>query len=1145
MVRSLYKKKMRTPFTRSQTVDENMLRYYSPETSEYSVSEGYIHRPARLAGSAKSRSAALAHLAVDRHQVDLIDDCRCHAGRLRRAFLSRCSSAPHRRRVAVGYCDDCVGSRAPRRLATTTTTSTTTLTRTKTATTTTLTTTSTTMTATTERTTVAKGPFDIPDHLDNIRSIDASLHPRRSLLSAKARSFDYDVMHDTYGDRFGTRPGAVGLLSRRAKSFEYESISSNIFSDDSLRTARRKLKRNLSLSDAGYGDKIPALGDQSKSYYDSNGDDKVPTTAAAAATTTATTAASLACKETTNYDYLLERVDHKPAAFYGYDSELSCGETEIYVPGFEQQSIEATRGGVVGERIDKPSSYGSRLADDSNDAGLFAASDGRASLRNILDKEDTGKRKYADGSYLDSSYRDISSEKRTKSLELRNSINDHIYCSIEDALSSGGSYERDLLARSATRLHDAAGLDEWMSAKGVSDVLRSHGATTTTTGGRAYQGDGYKSYEDWDTDYDEGFVEREKIEDFDYRDEGIEALRSASSMYEDEYRDDLERARPSVARDKSGKRYAQPDDDDDDDLRVTASGDYISYRPAEDYDYRVTTHGSSSKAETYEDGPAPARRRRRRSRRGSREGGDDSPAKNAVRASLESKRLTTTMVQQHQQRTTPALLHSDEDLSADRSRRVYRRRRNSSCPESRDLRIRDGPTARRGDDERTAASHFVLDSDEEFGSMETVVGTDYFRRTGYATTETTTRATDAAAVRPSSFSHAAQDRGSYLDARYDYHEGYQDRTYPEPRELVRSGSQRSSSCSREPRHASSTRARRKSSCPECRELAWSSSELVGGRSSGSLSRTKVDNDRRTFVETRHRYRRRNSSCPEARDLEMFERRQRQQLYQPRHQQQQPQQQRRPSQQQQMPQPQPPPPPPPRSQLHSQPHQQQGSKRNVAISDTLEYYEYSMESESQCSENCGFGPCDPRRPRNRAPRPGNANSSLFDSQTATSDTAKNYHPRADGHHQHHHPQNTKTSPLADVASAFLPSGAAARRRSRKKSAVDADAVAAAAGRRDDDDDARNARRSSSMPESSEYSGQSSSYEKTSRHQVTDNGHDEHGKRNQFTRSLSNADVPQDEKGETERRREREGERKACLIARLTLLSITVVLYITLM
>ncbi|EGI69360.1 Regulating synaptic membrane exocytosis protein 2 [Acromyrmex echinatior] len=45
---------------------------------------------------------------------------------------------------------------------------------------------------------------------------------------------------------------------------------------------------------------------------------------------------------------------------------------------------------------------------------------------------------------------------------------------------------------------------------------------------------------------------------------------------------------------------------------------------------------------------------------------------------------------------------------------------------------------------------------------------------------------------------------------------------------------------------------------------------------------------------------------------------------------------------------------------------------------------------------------------------------------------------------------------------------------------------------------------------EYTSQSSSYEKTSRRQVTDNGHDEHDKRSQFTRSLSNADVPQDEK-----------------------------------
>ncbi|XP_076247593.1 rab3 interacting molecule isoform X4 [Calliopsis andreniformis] len=45
---------------------------------------------------------------------------------------------------------------------------------------------------------------------------------------------------------------------------------------------------------------------------------------------------------------------------------------------------------------------------------------------------------------------------------------------------------------------------------------------------------------------------------------------------------------------------------------------------------------------------------------------------------------------------------------------------------------------------------------------------------------------------------------------------------------------------------------------------------------------------------------------------------------------------------------------------------------------------------------------------------------------------------------------------------------------------------------------------------EYTSQSSSYEKTSRSQPGDNERDEHGKRGQFTRSLSNTDAPQDEK-----------------------------------
>ncbi|KAL0134333.1 hypothetical protein PUN28_001260 [Cardiocondyla obscurior] len=834
-------------------------------------------------------------------------------------------------------------------------------------------------------------------------------------------------------------PGAVGLLSRRAKSFEYESISSNIFSDDSLRTARRKLKRNLSLSDAGYGDKIPALDDQSKSYYDSNGDDKVPT--------------SLTSKET-NYDFLLDQ-EHKP--FYGYDSELSCGETEIYLSSFEKQEIETD---------DYQTSYSSRLTDNND---IYNTND-RVNLRNILDKDDTSKKKYIDGSYLnhDSSYiRDISSETTAKIVDndFRNSI-DNIYCSFDEVLSSSKNYDRDILARSSTKIYDVTSMDKLMSKK---SVFQSRGAIN-----RSYQEDGYKDRGSWDVDYDEGFIDREQ---FNYLDEESSALRIGGLARKGDYFND------ATKRTVQGKSYAYFNDND----RKLTTSDYISFRPSDDYEYQATSVASICK-ETYEDEFIP-RRRRRKSRRSSKEAGENLRARDmsGVQSSLtESKRPMTL------QRTesTPTL-HSDEELKrlvADRARHMYRRRRNTSCPESRDLRMYRS----RENDDRTF--NILLDSDEEFGSMETVVGADYFRRTSNYVADF--KANDN--VR-SSFFYAERDRGSYLDASYDHEDRYQNRSYS--RGLVRSGSQRCDA-----RHVS--RTRRKSSCPECRELVLSSSEL--GRS-GSLSR-KSDDTRRSSLE-KHRYRRRNSSCPEARDLEMLEKKQRQQQlhqqqrhppsqqYQQQRQQQrqreyQYEQQQHQHQQQQ-----------PQEQTHQQP--QGSSKRNVAISDTLEYYEYSMESESQCSENCGFGPCDPRRPRNRAPRPGNANSSLFDSQTATSDTAKNYHPRIDDHHHQHSP-NTKTSPLvniADVASTFLPplppsSSSSARRRSRQKSTYHVDAD------RRDDDDVRN-RRSSSMPESSEYTSQSSSYEKTSsRRQVTDNGHDD--KRSQFTRSLSNADVPQDEK-----------------------------------
>lgn len=144
VVRSLYKK-MRTPFTRSQTVDENMLRYYSPETSEYSVSEGYILRPERLAaGDDKNRIPTIYF--EDCLQVEFND-------RFVEKFRSKYS-------CLGGGCDI-----APSDSAMMTTTTTTTMTPT----------TITTTTTTTDRPIISCDPNDFPDHLD-IRSIDANLH---------------------------------------------------------------------------------------------------------------------------------------------------------------------------------------------------------------------------------------------------------------------------------------------------------------------------------------------------------------------------------------------------------------------------------------------------------------------------------------------------------------------------------------------------------------------------------------------------------------------------------------------------------------------------------------------------------------------------------------------------------------------------------------------------------------------------------------------------------------------------------------------------------------------------------------------------------------------------------------------------------
>lgn len=960
VVRSLYRK-MRTPFTRSQTVDENMLRYYSPETSEYSVSEGYMLKPEELTGSSKNRIPEI--YVEDCLQVDFND-------RLIEKFRDRYSSpylldSGMRRRSRSWQDRSGRSAKARHHL-------------------------------------FSRGLHDLTDD-HGIRNLDVSVRPRRSFLFSKARSFDYDVLHDNYADRFGFGTGA-GQLSRRAKSFEYDTISSNIFSDDSLRTARRKLKKNMSINDAGYGDKIPALGDQSKSYFDSNSDDKVP---------------KIMLDREKNYDYMMKH-DHKP--FYGYDSEFSCGETEIYMPRFDK--------GYHSYDLSEETSF---------------SSEDQIGLRNVLGREDSTKRKYRDSTFHDhdSAFgRDIS-EKRTKNLDsdICDPANEHIYCSIDEVLSSAENYGRDV---TRSPIHTASDLEQYDNQR---TPRRSRRRTKSS---ESYLQNGYDGY-DWDIEYDEGFIDRGTIDDYDQRlyDYGGESVsRTDVPMYEHDYYDRRDDVGRGSARKKRSSQYV------DNEYIADSCRDY---RSAEEYDYQA-----HSGPDVYQDNTIP-RRRRRRSGRGSREGGvgiyeNLQPYRDPLSIGKDSLTVPTFSESKRmmlQRAESSPVLRSDEELSsserAERAKRLYRRKRNASCPEARELRYYD--PARRKDEERS--TNFVLDSDEDFGSMETVVCADCFRQKNRTATmiREDTR---------SGYYDTGEFRDGYVDSRCDY-VGVPCRDCTEPCELIRSGSLRSSQY----------RGRRKSSCPECRELAMSS-EL--GRS-GSLSRRSEE--RRPSIDSRHRYRRRNSSCPEARDLELLEKRQEQQRRQ-------------------------------QTQQHPSPQQQQGSKRNVAISDTLEYYEYSMESESQCSENCGFGPCDPRRPRNRAPHPGNANSSLFDSQTATSDTAKNYHPRAVDHHETS--RNTKTSTrdhiddTATVTASSSSPSSSLRRRSRKKTAAD---DTGAVHDTHDDDDARD-RRSSSMPESREYSSQSGSYEKSSRSQTGDSGRDDHAKRGQFTRSLSNTDAPQDEK-----------------------------------
>ncbi|XP_043284351.1 uncharacterized protein Rim isoform X2 [Venturia canescens] len=1029
VVRSLYRK-MRTPFTRSQTVDENLLRYYSPETSEYTVSEGYILKPEKLVGKTKNRRIPEIYVE-DCLQVNfadgLLDKFRnSSAGRSNHAALpapfynayetmrksTNRSAAPTTaslsRRLPSGWKEPLENSIVSRSKPF----------------------------GTVNPSSLTTYPADY--ELKNLITRSSTI-PRRSLLSSKARSFDYSVIsNDDPAFSSGSLRGDAApgsFLSRRAKSFEYETVSSNIFSDDSLRTARRKFKQNLSISDSKYGDKIPALRDRSKSYYDSNGDNELRKTLAANALVRYT-------------DFEDPQAQEK---FYSshLDSHLGPARMDYF------DSLDTRVPPLAHER---PSS--------------------------VLAREDIGKRKYVDSSYR-------SPDKRTKSLENEvygnREINDHVYCSIDEIILPEDPCPCRLVSSSRSTTLDLLDRNDYAARRHVKPRRRAKSTDS-------YLEDEYENWElapGYEFEYpplDDSRIPILDVEGYYEEEKSLKKPRSS-------------RIQGEILRDRIIDGY----DSYNEPVQFYAD-ESLSYR-----DDQEDVIGS----ESYEDSSQAARRRRRRRFR------DNVIVDEATEADIEYENfpinhkntLTVPSLSQSKKmmigraESTPILPH-DEDyaLAEERmTRRMSRRRRNSSCPESRELVVNGScnSTEVRAEEEPCG---FFIDSDEEFGSMETVIGPNY----GDSTARKETRISS--------------------DSRPRYEEAVENATREEvPVESYRAmRSERSESFSGTTRRyreedddddfsSGYQYRRRKSSCPECRELA----NLSLDAKSSILSSSRRDQDYpEDAYKYRRRRRRRNSSCPEAREMELYE------------------EERRPAnninqQQQQQQQP---------------PQQQQGSKRNVAISDTLEYYEYSMESESQCSENCGFGPYDSLRPRNRAaPRPGNANSNIFDSQkTATSDTAKN--PRAtddDHHHAHHHRDHQRyrhenqrdyTKQRNDAYDRYNdndrdrnhndenPSSASTKNVDETDNKRDVDQPQRRSSQRkkinDNDDQTNirdtakhndlNERRSSSMPESSEYASQGSSYEKNSRHIPAGNGHNGHTKRGQFTRSLSNADVPPDEK-----------------------------------
>jgi hypothetical protein len=969
-----------------------VLRYYSPETSEYTVSEGFLLKPESLA-QARDRKCRIPEIYVEdclsvNFNKRLIEKFRAKNRRYGDITIASSGASPPNRHFAPslagsqgrsrGWQDQdnlhSVNARAvigPRAAATS-----------------------------------KKRPtyFGVGAlRLDYPATHQSSIH--RSLLSSKARSFEHDIARNDVRaaalipDR---RPLAEGLSSRRSRSFEHESISNNVFSDDSLHTARQKIKKNMSLSDERYGDKILALKDRSKSYLDCNGDAKIIRDLKKKKAREKDLQLMLDeddDEEGNGYDngydngngngngngndndndndnddnsdtYVDQSERHK--SMYGYESELSCGETEIYLP---------------------------------NDYDFLYADSGLRNYNAPLNRNSWFKlperKPIVDNSCFDS-YIDDSN------------ANEHIYCSIDEIRSSsqcqpyydyraelaGPTMWRNSLTKPA-RIHPDFAHNENTNAQ-------LHRRTKSTD---SYLKDSYGLYDNW-------------------KNAGIPYDEATADIY-----DNLNLSK-SLYSDYDGQSFS--------------NNEYINSMSSERGRADVMAMSNATKfIEPYYENVPYLRDSVPRSKKG------------------RTKTLSRT-------ESTP-IFHSNEDYRSvrlyEQSRQNYARRRNSSCPESREIgRCRESldNTTRYYDEDRTTN---ILQSDGEFGSTETVINAKCARQV-----DETTR------------------RLNWRDKQF----------------LARSSEER---VNLDP--CNGYRNKRKNSCAECRVNMFEAEE----------SRDRSIK-RREASELKSRYRRRNSSCPESREfgrefgrelgreLETGERSEGQREDEEERAERDQWDQRG------------------RRYRGEQHLQRASSKRNVAISDTLEYYEYSMESESQCSENCGFGPCDPRRSRERVTRPGNANSNVFDPLTVTSDTAitprntttiTTYDDHHHNHQYHHHyhanlPQPSPPS-MAHVTKMQLRHAAntngdyanvaecdPSRRRMSRMLMDDDDPHC----RPRHDDNRCNNRRSSSMPECSDYASQSSSYEKPSRYPIDDNERRNGSvKRGQFTRSFSNTDAPADE------------------------------------